>query len=156
VRRLAWLLTACAAPQAPAPPIAAPVARPHIAAPRNQIAVRWSNISTVAGCFYFRGPVAGRDAQLGTEATLDQDGPLVRLGFPTATFAGVAQEGEVHLVLRSEHAHEGAWTVTERIHGTLDGGVLRGRYHYEECLAGAPCPGRCVMHADLVTRWRAR
>ncbi|MBX3157808.1 MAG: hypothetical protein KF773_17700 [Deltaproteobacteria bacterium] len=118
--------------------------------------MRWSNIAVLENCFYFLGPLAGRDGHLGTQATLDGTGPVVRLTFgDTDAFAGVHEDdGRVRLVRRSTHEFRSTWTVTETIDVTLTGdGAPRGTYRYEECESGGACPGRCTITADLVTRW---
>jgi hypothetical protein len=130
----------------PAPPSSPPIA------PAGPLHVRWLGIRATNGCFFFSGP-DGRDDKLVGPVVVDRaesaNGQLT-VKIATATFTGTYRDRVLLLSRHSTHEFNGAWKVTEEIHGKFLDGVLQGSYHYEECEAvAATCPGRCTIDADL-------
>ena len=113
--------------------------------------MRWSNVETVEGCFYFSGPFNGRDESLRGEAIVELDGTRAQLQLGPARFTGTLVDSALDIKRTTQREHEGTWTVTETITGTYEGGTLRAKYRYEEC-GPNECPGRCTMTADMSTR----
>jgi hypothetical protein len=113
---------------------------------------RWENVEA-ANCVFFSGP-NGRDTRLaGPVQIVREPTDEVELRFvdANATFTGAFRRGELTLERRTDYNNYGdAWKTTETIRGQLAGGVMRTRYHYEECKVGdPPCPGTCIIDADL-------
>lgn len=125
------------------------------------VRVAWSAPTATRSCFFFSGPgELGRDDHLGATAQLEHRGSAMTLRFGALAFTGAVRADAVALERVSQHQFGGAWTVTERITGTIAdesrGGrtcrVIRARYAYEECDGRTPCPGHCTIAAPLVIR----
>ncbi len=104
---------------------------------------------TTSGCFYFSGP-EGRDERLTGDVTVERSGDNVRLYIGDEIFTGTFRDGELAVERHGIHDFDGPWTVTETIHGRYREGLMRAKYHYEEFPVGDPCPGRCMINANLV------
>jgi len=130
------------------PPAAAGNADPSAPPPLAKLRIDWSNIVTQSDCFYFSGP-EGRDDHLEGDVTVDRNGSDVRLRIGDEIFTGTFRDNELAVQRQSSHDFGGPWNVTEIIRGRYREGLMRARYHYEECELGQACPGRCTIDAKL-------
>lgn len=133
------------------PPAAAGYADPSGTNPPPPLAklrLEWSSIGTQPDCFYFSGP-DGRDDHLVGDVTVDRNGSDVRLRIGDEIFTGTFRDNELAVERHSAHDFDGPWNVTETIRGRYREGLMRARYHYEECEIGQTCPGRCTIDAKL-------
>lgn len=115
--------------------------------------VRWSEIVSSPGCFFFSGPGAlGRDQQLGESATFAIGEGRASLDFGSGVvFAGPRTGDRITLARRATHDFSGKWVTAETI--TLElapaGGWI-GRYHYDEHAPSDPTPGTCHIDASVL------
>lgn len=128
--------------------------RPPVVVETSPVTVEWSQVTRTPTCFFFSGPGSlGRDDQLGTTAEWSEHEGRAGLAFsPLVVFHGVRGGSQVALARTSAHLFGDKWEVSERIDGEIQGGVLEGQYHYDECDTShrPSCPGPCHIDARVV------
>lgn len=116
--------------------------------------MRWTNIQSTPGCFFFSGPgELGRDVSLGEQAEWVHDPAMLVLSFgDRVLFIGDSGRSPVVLMRHDTGVYGGKWQVVETLVGDLQQGLFRGRYQYHECEEGECRRGfdRCEITADVV------